>query len=311
MFSEKLARSGAQREVPVLGNPLHIVDVFAEAPYGGNQLAVVLDAGDMSSDQMQKIALEMNYSETTFVTSDHEIKGGYPVRIFTPTLELPFAGHPTLGTAWVIRRHLAEGVPEALRLNLGVGQVPVRFEEDAEGKELTWLSAPPIELGSTFAAEQVAAALRLTPDDIDDRAPVQRVSAGISVTIVPLRGLDALRRSGLDLEAFAPLGPEGSLPVVYLFCPEARSDKNDLSARLFFDANGVREDPATGSATACLGSYLLEHEYFPGPEISLRIEQGYDINRPSLLLLRAREVDGLRKILVGGHVIPTASGQLL
>jgi trans-2,3-dihydro-3-hydroxyanthranilate isomerase len=288
-----------------------MVDVFAEAPYGGNQLAVVLNANDLSSDEMQRVALEMNYSETTFVISEKEVDGGFPVRIFTPSLELPFAGHPTLGTAWVIRRHLAPAGQELIRLNLGVGQVPVSFEKEQDGRELAWLSAPPIELGPTYASEQIASALRLAPGDVDQRAPVQQVSAGISVTIVPVRGLDALRRSGLDPQACSFLEKEGIPPFVYLFCGEPHSGENDLAARFFFDANGIREDPATGSATACLGSYLLEHQYFPGPELSLRVEQGQEIGRPSLLLLRARKGEEVHEIKVGGHVIPTASGQLL
>jgi trans-2,3-dihydro-3-hydroxyanthranilate isomerase len=294
-----------------LGHPLHIVDVFAEAPYGGNQLAVILRADDLTSDEMQRVALEMNFSETTFVSSAGNVEGGFPVRIFTPSLELPFAGHPTLGTAWVIRRYFAEGSPEVVRLNLGVGQVPVRFEKQEGGSELVWLLSPPIELGPTFQSETIAPALSLSRDDIDERVPIQRVSAGVSPTIVPLRGLDALRRSRLDLEAFAPLRREGLLPFLYLFSPEPRSAENDLSVRFFFDANGIREDPATGSAAACLGGYLLEHEYFPGKELYLRVEQGHEINRPSLLLLRARRTSGAPEITVGGHVIPSARGEIL
>lgn len=297
--------------MPGLAHALHIVDVFAERPYCGNQLAVVLDAGDISSDEMQQVALEMNFSETTFVTSEEESDGGHRVRIFTPTLELPFAGHPTLGTAWVISRHVSRKTPAVVRLNLRVGQVPVTFEEDSQGTELLWLSAPAMQLGATHPAELVAPALGLAPGDIDSRAPIQQVSAGISVTIVPLCGLDALRRCAPDARRMASLEREGILPFVYLFCQEPRSAENDLCARFFFDANGIREDPATGSATACLGGYLLEHEYFPGRELFLRIEQGHEIGRSSLLLLRASKSDSGSVVQVGGRVIPVVSGQLL
>jgi len=146
---------------------IHIVDVFAEEKYTGNQLAVVLDAGDISSEWMQDIARETNLSETTFITSGEEPDGGYRVRIFTPGVELPFAGHPTLGTAWVIRRHLAAGAGETVRLNLKVGQIPVTFEPSVGGRELVWLTAPPIELGPTCDPARMAPALGLAVDDID------------------------------------------------------------------------------------------------------------------------------------------------
>jgi trans-2,3-dihydro-3-hydroxyanthranilate isomerase len=294
-----------------VSHPLHIVDVFAERPYAGNPLAVVLEAGDLTGQRMQEIAREMNYSETTFVTSGEQPDGGVPVRIFTTIAEIPFGGHPTLGTAWVLGRRVQKARPGVVRLNLGVGQVPVTFESAGEGSELAWLSAPPITLGPTCAAELVAPALGLSPDEIAKEGPVRQASAGFPTLMVPVRSLDALRRSRLDMEGFAPLAREGFMPFVYLFCTEPHDAENDLCARFYFDAGGVREDPATGSATACLGAYLLEHGIFGSSELSLRIEQGAEIDRPSLLLLRARESGGSREISVGGRVIPTAQGELL
>lgn len=294
-----------------MAHAFHVVDVFAERPYGGNQLAVILDAGDLSSERMQAIALETNYSETTFVTSGERAGGAWDVRIFTPAFELPFAGHPTLGTAWVIREHVARARPDRVTLNLGVGTVPVGFERDAHGEERAWLTAPPVTLGRTFDAVPAAAALRLTKLDIDTRGPVQHVSAGITMLVVPVRSLAALRRARLDLDAFGPIAESGVEPIVYVFCTEARADDNQISARLFFDAHGVREDPATGSAAACLGVYLLEHQYLGRGDLALRIEQGHEIGRPSLLLLRAGDAGGVRVVTVGGRVIPTLIGRLL
>jgi len=294
-----------------MSHPIHIVDVFAERPYAGNQLAVVLDADDLSGDAMLSIARETNYSETTFVASARESDGGYRVRIFTPGGELPFAGHPTLGTAWIIRHHGAKAKPDAVRLNLGIGQVPVTFEQSATGHDVVWLLAPPVELGRTCAAERIATALRISAADIDSKTPCQQVTAGISVIIVPLRNLDAVRRSQLDSEQFAPLARDGFPAAVYLFCAETHHSENQLCARFFVVAHGLREDPATGSATACLGSYLLEHRYVAGSDLSLRIEQGYEIHRPSLLFLRAKQSGNSREIQVGGCVVPTVHGQLL
>ncbi len=288
----------------------YIVDVFAERPYAGNQLAVVVGEGILSDETMQQIAAETNYSETTFVTPEPEPDGGYRVRIFTPAREIAFAGHPILGTAWVIRRHVLPKAAGPVRLNLALGQIPVTFERSAEGKEIAWFLAPPVALGKTCASERMAAAVGVSPQDIDADFPVQQVSAGTSAMIVPLRSLDALRRSRLDLDAYAALAADGFPPLVYLFCRQTRDPRNDLSARFFFEAHGVREDPATGNGAAFLGAYLLEHRFFSESDISVRIEQGHEVRRPSVVMLRARSVDGSREVSVGGYVIPTVRGEL-
>lgn len=289
----------------------HIVDVFAERPYTGNQLAVVVGSDNLSDETMQQLAAETNYSETTFVSPTPEPDGGYRVRIFTPAREIAFAGHPILGTAWVVRHHVAPEVVGPVRLNLMVGQVPVTFESSEAGGEVAWFLSPPVTLGPTCARERIAAALGILPDDIETRAPVQQLTAGTSAMIVPLRGLEGLRRSRLDLAAFAPLASEGFPPLVYLFCAETHQPGNELCARFFFDAHGVREDPATGNGAAFLGAYLLEHEFFPATDLSLRIKQGYEMRRPSLVRLRARMVGRTREVHVGGKVIPTVQGYLL
>jgi len=294
-----------------MAHRFYIVDVFAERPYAGNQLAVIVGADELSDETMQQLAAETNYSETTFVASAPEHDGGYRVRIFTPAREIPFAGHPILGTAWVVRHHVAPEVSGSVRINLAVGQVPVTFESSTERREVAWFVAPPILLGTTCARERIAAVLGVSPEDIETGAPVQQLSAGASAIIVPLRSLEALRRSWLDLEAFAPMANEGFPPLVYLFCRETHHAENDLCARFFFEAHGVREDPATGYGAALLGAYLLEHSFFPGSDLSLRIEQGYEMRRPSLVMLRARMIDGSCEVSVGGQVIPTVQGELL
>lgn len=289
----------------------YMVDVFAEGAYSGNPLAVVVGAETLSDEMMQQFAAEMNYSETTFVTSLPEDDAGYRVRIFTPAREIAFAGHPILGTAWVLRRYVASAAPGPVRLNLAVGQITVRFETSPEGGDVAWFLAPPVSLGATCARETIAAAIGLSPEDIETRPPVQQISAGTSVMIVPLRSLDALRRSKLDLHAFAALAAEGFPPLVYLFCRQTHHPQNDLCARFFFEAHGVREDPATGNGAAFLGAYLLEHRFFPGSGFSVRIEQGQEMRRPSLVMLRAGMVDGSPQVSVGGLVIPTVQGELL
>ncbi|MES9975605.1 MAG: PhzF family phenazine biosynthesis protein [Candidatus Thiodiazotropha sp.] len=289
----------------------YMVDVFAEHPYAGNQLAVFVGTDPLASETMQQLAAEMNFSETTFVASDPKIDGGYRVRIFTPAREIAFTGHPILGTAWVIRHHVEPELSTQVRLNLSVGQVPVTFETDADGREVAWFQAPPMSLEATTPLEPVAAALGLSPQEIDTRAPIQVISAGTSAMIVPLSTLDALRRSRLNLEVFAPLLAQGYPPLVYLFCSQTLHPQNDLSARFFFEAHGVREDPATGNGAAFLGAYLLAHKLYPESVLSLRIEQGHEVRRPSLVMLRARMLNGAPEVAVGGSVIPTLRGELL
>src|SRR5688572_31162695 len=193
----------------------------------------------------------------------------YIVDVFA---ERHYAGHPILGTAWVVRHYLEPEATGPVRLNLTVGQVTVTFESasaSSDGSEVAWFPAPSILLGPTCAVERIAAELGLSPEDIETRVPVQQLSADTSAIIVPLRNLEALRRSRLDLEAFAPLAAEGFPPLVYLFCFETRHRQNDLSARFFFEAHGVREDPATGNGAAFLGAYLLKHRFFDEPDLSL------------------------------------------
>lgn len=290
---------------------IYIVDVFAEQRYSGNQLAVVTGGEGLSVGAMQQIAAEMNYSETVFANAVPEQDGGYRVRIFTPAREIAFAGHPIVGTAWVIRRHVAFGDSDAVRLNLSAGQIPVTFERTAEGSEIAWFLAPQVRFGAVCRRESIAAALGISPHDIDTASPVQMVTAGISAIIVPLRSLKALKRSMLDLDAFVPLAAQGFPPLVYLFCRETHDPRNDLCARFFFEAYGVREDPATGNGAAFLGAYLLQHRLLGGSDLSLRIEQGHEVRRPSLIRLRARMNGGLREVGVGGRVVATMQGELL
>lgn len=289
----------------------YLVDVFAQGAYAGNPLAVVVGADDLPDATLQKIAAEMNFSETTFVTPVPEHDGGFRVRIFTPAREIAFAGHPILGTAWVLRNYVLPGSAAAIQLNLAEARVPVTFQPLTDGSDVAWFTAPRMSLGATSNREPVAAALGLSPDDILPTAPVQVVSAGTSAMIVPLQSLDALHRSRLDLEAFATLAGRGFPPLLYLFCRQTRQPQNDLCARFFFEAHGVREDPATGNGAAFLGAYLLEHRLLPGAELSLRIEQGYEVRRPSLVMLHAHMAGATAEVRVGGQVVPVARGELL
>jgi len=288
----------------------YLVDVFAERPYAGNQLAVVVGEQALADATMQLLAAETNYSETTFVSPLPARDGGYQVRIFTPAREIAFAGHPILGTAWVLRHLVSPGAPAPLQLNLSVGPINVTFEVTDHGQEVVWFLAPAVSLGRTCPSEPMAAALGVPPGSIDTASPIQQVSAGTSAMIVPLRSLHALRQCRLDPAAYAPLANDGFPPLIYLFCRETHLPGNDFCARFFFEANGMREDPATGNGAAFLGAYLMDHGLVPDPGFAVRIEQGHEVGRPSLILLRGQMAGGRREVHVGGSVILTVVGEL-
>jgi len=246
----------------------------------------------------------MNYSETTFVLSEEETEGGNDVRIFTPGDEVPFAGHPTLGTAYVIQHEILASPVERITLKLKAGEIPVTFGE------VLWMRQLPPTFGAILDSATFARTLNLETADLGDRSPVQEVSTGLPALIVPLRDLDVLRHCKVDWERYTEVAGPGK--NLYVFCPESHDDgPGDLSARMFANDLGVPEDPATGSAAGCLAAYLLEHSYFGTDPVDVRVEQGYEIGRPSLLYLRAtRDGDEIR-VDVGGKVQMVARGELV
>jgi trans-2,3-dihydro-3-hydroxyanthranilate isomerase len=288
---------------------MFIVDVFAEEKYAGNQLAVVTGGAALAPAAMQRIARETNFSETTFIVSDQPRDGGYDVRIFTPAAEIPFAGHPTLGTAWVLRNEILGQRQETVTLNLGVGQVPVSFTRDGDGRETVWMRAPRVDLGPRRPPEQVAGIVGLSVGDLDSRLPVQDASVGIAFTMIPVATLDAMQRARFNRAAYDR--QTDVRHAQFLFSSQTYSAHNQFNARMFAEPFGVAEDPATGSANACLGAYLVRHQYVAGDRLDIRVEQGCEIGRPSLLFVRAERNATGAEVFVGGHVVPTFRGELL
>ena len=288
----------------------HIVDVFAEEQFAGNQLAVVREAADIPDELMQDIAREMHFSETTFVLADGERDGGFDVRIFTPEAELPFAGHPTLGTAFVIQQEIVKKKTERVVLNLGVGQIPVTFAYSGDAVDILWMKQKAPEFGKTYESERIAKILSLEIDLIDERFPIQEVSTGFFSLIVPLKNLDAVKGINIDRAAYYHYVDEGGAPGILVFAPETYDKNNQLNVRFFADALGVIEDPATGSANGCLAGYLVQNRYFGESEIDIRTEQGIEIKRPSLLYLKAKDIGDSIEVFVGGRVIRVAEGFL-
>lgn len=291
----------------------YIVDVFAVGKYTGNQLAVF--AGDgvaaLSDRDMQRIAKEMNYSETTFITSEAVRDGGYDVRIFTPGKELPFAGHPTLGTAFILKEEIIKKPVETVGLNLKVGQIPVTVHYKDGLIDVLWMRQNPPIFGQTFAREDLAPVLNLNVDDIDDRFPIQDVSTGIPFIIVPLKTLSALKRSKINKDKYFELINKTQAKEIFIFSPESYNPDSNLSARMFADSLGIPEDPATGSANGCLAGYLVKHSYFGEAALDVRVDQGYEIGRPSLLLLKADKNAEEIEVNVGGKVVMIGKGEFV
>lgn len=289
----------------------YILDVFAEKKYAGNQLAVIHDAAGLTGEEMLTITREMNYSESTFLLSEEARAGGYDVRIFTPGEEIPFAGHPTLGTAWLIQQEvIKQPVPQVV-LNYQVGQIPVDFTyKDGHPEEL-WMQQLEPEFGAVFEPTAVASVLGLDPDQINSHFPCQEVSTGLPFVIVPLRDLAAIRACRTNTKALLELLEHTEAKNMLVFAPETYQPENDLNVRVFTDYLGIPEDPATGSANGCLAGYLAKHRYFSSPQVDVRVEQGYEINRESLLLLRAEDTGRSINIQVGGRVVLVAKGELV
>jgi trans-2,3-dihydro-3-hydroxyanthranilate isomerase len=290
--------------------PLYIVDVFAEEKYAGNQLAVIRNASSLSGEQMQQIAKEMNYSETTFILSDEPRDNGYDVRIFTPAAEIPFAGHPTLGTAFVIRHEIIREPVETINLNLKVGQIPVTFR-DTGGDNILWMRQIEPEFAETLTAEDLSEVLGIDKHDIDERFPIEEVSTGLFAMIVPLKNLDTIKHIRINLHKYYELIENTTAKVILVFCPETYHKQNNLNVRVFCDYYQVPEDPATGSANGCLAGYLVKNRYFQNQKIDIGVEQGYEIGRPSQLYLQAEEKNGKIEVNVGGKAILAARGNLV
>ena len=283
-----------------------IVDVFSNGKYTGNQLAVFKNAGNVPDNEMQQIAKEINFSETTFILSDSKIDGGYDVRIFTPNEEVPFAGHPTLGTAYIIQNEVLDEPLENIILNFKGGQITVSFNNQ---EELIWMKQNEPTFGRILDENKISEVLNIHKENIDDRFPIQEVSTGLPVIVVPLKSLDAVKKVKVNREKYFELIEHTEAKAIMVFSPETYNSKNDLNVRDFADFYGIPEDAATGSSNGCLASYLVKYRYFEKGEINVRVEQGYEIGRPSLLFLKAGDDTGKINVHVGGKVVKIAQGE--
>ncbi len=286
--------------------PFYQVDVFTDHIFGGNPLAVFTQGQCFEESQLQKVAREMNLSETTFVYPSSIDEADFDVRIFTPTQEIPFAGHPTLGTAYVLRENgWVAPDKNPIRLNFKGGIIPV-WDENGKG----FMQHPPAKiLHELDRSEKIAQALGLTLNDFDESLPLQVVSTGFPALIVPLHGLKAMRDIVINAqtldEVLQPLG----IDMVYPFCRETLEEKNTVHVRSFAPGLGIPEDPATGSVAGAMGAYwaTLSKDLI----IDMVIEQGYEMQRPSLIYVEvSKQGNRIQKIRVGGKTQPVFKGSL-
>ncbi len=281
------------------------IDVFTDQPLSGNPLAVFPEANGLDSAQMQKIAAEMNLSETTFVLPSTDSEADFDVRIFTPRKEIPFGGHPTLGTAEILKQLEAGQPPSSYKLNMGVGIVPVQWENG-----FCFMFQPKPEISPPLPQNPlVAKSLGLSPESLHPSLPVQEISTGFPALMIPLRGLEPIREISLNLSALkSVLGP---LDLAYVFCLEGEIESCQVHARSFAPFIGIPEDPATGSVAGALGAYLLHHGVFGEETISIGIEQGVEMARRSEIRVQAENTGGvIESVKVGGKSKVVIEGEL-
>ncbi|MGZ3666620.1 MAG: PhzF family phenazine biosynthesis protein [Ktedonobacterales bacterium] len=294
------------------------LDVFTDKVFGGNQLVVFPEAAGLADAEMLAVAREMNYSETTFVLPPSDPKALRRVRIFTPTSELPLAGHPTVGTTFALAYegaiHAYDEQP--IYLELGVGTLPIDLLFEEEHLSFVWMHQPvPTFDAWQGSREQLAAALGLTVDDFDPELPIEFGSAGVPFLYIPIRSLEAIGRATGKADLPDVISPTGSHRNAYLFTLEPPASGVQAHVRMFAPEMGIAEDAATGAAAGPFGVYLLRHRRVTPDEqgeARLRLEQGIEMGRPCQITI-AVATDGdkqARDVRIGGESVVVAEGTL-
>jgi trans-2,3-dihydro-3-hydroxyanthranilate isomerase len=282
-------------------------DVFSSRPLEGNSLAVFPDGRGLTDAEMQSIAKEMNLSETTFIVPREaavEQERGIRVRIFTVQEELPFAGHPTLGTAFALRGHSGA---QQIVLELNVGKVPVHFEDHAAEAAFGEMTQIDPTFGAQHDREAVARATGLRIDDFDDSLPIETVSTGVPFTVTPLKSLTVIQNLHIDSQRAADYLEKTGGKFFYFVTRETVARDARLHARML-SYNG--EDPATGSAAGCSAAWMLAHGVAAVDERVL-LEQGVEMKRPSRIFVRSSQRDNrIVNVRVGGHAVEIMRGEI-
>ncbi|PWA08455.1 PhzF family phenazine biosynthesis protein [Flavobacterium laiguense] len=281
--------------------PFYIVDVFAEKKYDGNQLAVFLEADTLSTEKMQEIAREINFAESTFITKMQPENNSASIRIFTPVSEMQFAGHPIIGTSWVLMNKIVETHPRNFKLSVPIGEIPIQQSED-----LVWLQAAQPEFLDVFSKEDFASFSNLSSEDFDDEFSIQEVSTGSAFVVVPLKNIKALEDLNLELikmKEWLQAHCKTNHRALYFYC----FDQGELYSRMLcIENNQLIEDAATGSASTCLQAFLLKYH---SPEIKLINHQGDFIDRPSRIYFDGKLSEDHFDIKIGGKTQFIAKGE--
>jgi len=275
-----------------------LLDVFTDKPFTGNQLAVFAFADDINSEQMQKLTNEINYSETTFILKSSNATADCDIRIFTPKSELPFAGHPTLGTAYALLNLIDSPMKNQNRITLRtkVGNIPL-----ARSGENIWMRQNDPDFFNTYTNKnEIADLVGLNADDISDDLPIEEVSTGNTILMIPIKGLSAIGRAIGNMNGIANFFKNKPSMAPYLFTFETVDSKSKVHTRMFAPHLGIIEDPATGSAAGPLTGYLLKHRVF-GNQFEIQNEQGMEIGRPSQILMKGSISGNKYKIEIGGE----------
>lgn len=289
----------------------YLADVFTNQVFGGNQLAVFPGGHLVPEHLMQRIARELNLSETTFVLPPLNPANDIKLRIFTPGRELPMAGHPTLGTAHVLlANQLLRPAGNSLVFEEGVGDIGVSFEQGPEGPELITMEQPLPDFGLSLPDVPILAdLLSLDPEDIATASPAQVVSCGVPFFFVPLKSLEAVGRARLQASVLEQLKhPE--VESIFVFSTQTMTSAGTVHGRMFAPAFGIPEDPATGSAAGPLGCYLVKYGLVAsGAETQIVCEQGFEMGRPSILHITIGQEQGrISSVKVGGQSVLVGEG---
>jgi trans-2,3-dihydro-3-hydroxyanthranilate isomerase len=295
----------------------HLVDVFTDRAFGGNPLAVFTEGAEIPASQMQAIAKELNLSETTFVLLPRDPKNLCRVRIFTPTSEMPMAGHPTIGTAFVLARTGVIDVfaPETTVIfEEGIGPVPVSINWSDGQPGFIKMRQPLPHFGPRLEdVKSIAQMLSIDPGDITDtNLPMEIVSCGVPLLFVPISSLDAVSRIRFRLDVWDKLLRGSAAENVFVFAKGGRFADSEVHSRMFAPAQGIAEDPATGGASGPLGCYLVHHRVIPSEgELRCVSEQGIEMGRPSFITIRIGHTRGkITDVHVGGTCHYMGSGTL-
>lgn len=285
----------------------YIFDVFARQPYQGNQLAVFFPDEPLSASAMQKIAREINFSESSFIVAFDSGSLLAETRIFTPRQEVKFAGHPVIGSACALHRNYFTGsAPRTMMLALPAGNVPL---EPLDNTGTAWrVLQPPPTFGQIIATEELEIVLGLEHKAFDPELPAQIVSTGLPHLIVAVRNREFLARCQVDLKAYYRLVEKTGVQNILVFCRDPHEEGQDYAVRMFAHALGVPEDPATGSGNGCLAAYLLNRNSATTGELEFTVGQGYEMGRPSELHLKARRNGQSFSVFLGGEAREIATG---